>query len=225
MKNFLTLILLILSVSAFSQTPEKSKWKLGGKFAPELATSRNAYAIHNIEPDMCHMATPFHKRTLSYSVGIVTQYSITKKLDLGIGASFAKRNIADLCTTDGSLIIIGPHPEWPSFSLNPKGYFTMHYVEVPIFTRYEFLDGWFGIHTEAGVTTRYILDQARYNNTQFVLTGQVGFGVNLELYDSFNLSYTTYYNRKLTDFTTNTVYWNSNRISFELKGIYQFNKR
>jgi Outer membrane protein beta-barrel domain len=221
LKNILSFLILFLSFLGNAQIAEESRWEFGLKFSPDLTTSRKAYQIHNVPADPCHNKFIFYQRTFSFTGGLIAQYDITEKLTLGMGIDFVRRNVSALCTTEST---IGPHGIIDVVHGSMWGvsrYYTSIHFEVPIYFRYNFFDTKLDLHADLGVATSFdISDNTPYDYSRWVLRGIAGLGINYDLTKDINLSYTTIYKRKLTDFTNQTIYWNVNSLSFEFKVLY-----
>lgn len=213
MKTILATIALLTSLISFAQIEELGKWKIGmtGSFDNHLSSNFNATPYGNdcgFAPGGCIVEAP--TSTFGYSAGILTQYSITRRLEVGIGALYSKQynTIPEFYPTCGN----------GCYYLNYIPGAT-NFIESPVFVRYNFLKTKLNFHIESGVTTTFGLEKMLYDASRFTLKGHSGLGMSYTIGNLINVSATAFYKRKLTDFNRNTDYSAPNYVSFELRTL------
>lgn len=216
MKTIITTLVLLISLSSFSQIEQLGKWKIGASASYDMDLYTGFNNIDIVDPGFapggCYGNDYYGTR--GYSAGIVGQYSIRPRLEVGIGATYSKK-----------------HNQYGSsnyFTYDPLLCYEYYYapsasnfLDVPVFLRYNFLKSKLNFHIESGVTSTYTLDKFDYYNTsKFAFKAQGGLGVSYTIGQLINISATTFYKRKLTDFNRSTDYGPKNSMSFELRTVF-----
>jgi len=209
MKTIITSLAILISLSSYSQIENLGKWKIGTtvSYDMDLNSFSSLYSSSGIAPGGCYepYPSPYTTRSRGYSAGVIGQYSIFDKLEVGVGAIYSKKYNNYGYPTDYLIAIY--------YVPNPS-----NFIEVPVFARYNFLKTKLNFHVESGVSTSYILDKSFYSSdSRFAMKAQAGIGMSYTFMNLLNVSATTFYKHRITDFSRKMNYSSPNSLSFELR--------
>ncbi len=192
MKKLTTILLLFLCMTAFcsSDTIGRKEFKLGIIFSPEGLTEISKLRLdgdngYNLE-----------RSYFNYVVGIVGQFPITQKLDIGTGITYSQQDLKGTyyCAYCNSLPF---EPE----RLN------LRFLEIPVFIQYNLLNSKIKLHVQAGFIGSYLISRPDLNlynrqdlnyasNTSFnrpLSKGFLGIGTNIDIGKKINFQLTPTY--------------------------------
>ena len=192
MKKFVTTILCFAALTSFSQSSLKkqSKLKIGFTFSTDMnltssSISDSRWSHYEMEPS-----------EFNYTTGIIGLLSIKPSVAIGSGITYSNKDYSvsyycDVC----------------DYGFDTRSLQTQQrFIEIPIFVRYQFINGKFGLHGETGFTGSYLFKEIenKYglvpNCNNFLLSGQLGLGIDIALGQKIDFSLTTRYTRSLSDF-------------------------
>ncbi len=191
MKLLPTLLLALYGATAFAQSNGSSDgWKIGLNFSPdqylnstELQTSE--YTGYELQP-----------AGFSYTTGATLQREIAPSIDVGAGIGVSRKGYAGTFYCHTCDFGFAPQPE-PIIQW---------YKEAEVNARYRFIDKKYGMHVEgaligghhrAPITT---LELGAIMGNNYLLSGQMGLGANVDIGSHFNLSWTATYRQSFTNF-------------------------
>lgn len=214
MKTTILILSILISGYGFSQEDFK-RWKIGSSISYDGSMRGGfIYGSNGIAPGGCVVQEPAFD--FDFTAGIVGQYSLTKRLEIGSGLAYSRKtdlesNYYFIC---GNGLICPPLIAIYAPMQN-------NFLEIPVFVRYNFLKTKFNFHVEAGTTGGMMLNE-NYFSSKYRLDGQAGLGISYTIADLINLSATTFYGRRLTDFDRNSIIMYPNSLSLEFRAAFIF---
>jgi hypothetical protein len=215
MKAFLISILILSSLTGFCQDKldNKGSWNVGMTFSQDI------YFNSKTIPTGSETGFSLDPSGFSFSSGFVGLYTTKSKFDIGSGINYSQKVFSETYYCNVCDFLMAPTPNTIS----------QHFIEIPLFVRYNILDKKFGIHADAGLTSSYLINSndtklegtLPFNKFQF--TGQIGLGISLNLGKRINLILLSAYRYPFTGLSNGTNI-NFNSVSIETGFTYRLKK-
>ena len=223
MKNIILLLVILLSLTATSQTEKDKpdKWKIGLTMSPDIYLNSTSLTVgdgtwgYNLKP------TGFN-----YTIGFNAQLIIKPKLAIGTGITYSQKKFL------GHYYCHVCDPFFPTYELMKQ-----RFIEIPLFVRYNIIDKKFGFHLETGLINGFLTNDIKpkfegavlfgppfrdgWYTREFLLSAQFGIGVNLDLNQRINVSLTNSYRHSLTDFSESDKNFKFRSLGFVAGVVYR----
>ncbi len=193
MRSAIISCIIFFSLAAFCQTEpvKQDKWKLGIAFSPDV------YLIPSDFSEGNYVGYDLNRSPFKFSTGIIASLAVKPKIDIGTGIIFSKKDFSGtgychVCMSD--FIYMPPQPVT----------IKQRYLEIPVFVQYNILNKKLDLHLQAGLTSGFLTSKPTgelISHNKFLFGGQLGIGMNLDLGQRFNLSWTTLYRHPLKNFS------------------------
>lgn len=196
MKNLLTVLFLLYSLTGFSQpgTEKRANWKVGLMFSQDFYRSTSIAsdksAGYYLEPS-----------DFNFTAGLTGQFTIKPKLEFVTGVTYSKKDFTGTYYCHVCDFSVLPQPEL----------IRQRYLEVPALLRYNFLDKKLGLNIEAGLLGGYRTNniETQYGHdelfgSRYLLSGQAGLGASYDVGQKISLSLTTVYRSLLKNYSKET---------------------
>jgi hypothetical protein len=231
MKTLLLSFVLLLAAASFGQSKDFKRWKVGtmssfdkqlneihlspeelnGLFPEGFNPNKSIYIPDNATEKI----DPIE---INFTTGIIGQFSLTEKLEIGMGLAFSKKTFRKYY----HLI----YHNWNGTIVTQYNYYideSNSYFDIPAFLRYNFLKSNFNFHLETGLNTSYYLDQRpTHVASKWSMLGSIGLGASYKLGNGIQFSTTAFYKKKFIDFDRSQEIFHSNSLSFELRTAFIF---
>lgn len=191
MKKLIVIILVLVSEAGFSQSFSelKDKLVLGVAFSPDFYLSPNPI---NLEE---HRGYTFNRYGFNSTTGLVGKIKVRSRLAVGTGIAYSQKDFSStyFCTTCRFFVPINPVHE------------KLRYLEVPTFLLYQILDRKVDLFVKAGLASGFLISEDKsifvgehLDKKRFLLSGQLGFGANLDMGKGVSLILSPIYRHSLT---------------------------
>ena len=192
MKTFITIILLLSTLTVLSQnnSENRDKWKVGVTISPDIYF--NSTSILTTEETGYRSLDP---SGFNFTSGLVGQLSVNTNFDIGSGINYSRKDFSGTYYCNVCDFAVSPKPE-------P---IKLRFIEIPIVVRYKIFDKKFDVYVDAGLTSGYLTNtiNTRYEGTlsanKFQLGGQFGLGIDLDLGQRINLFLSSDYKQSFTN--------------------------
>jgi len=192
MKNLIVLSLVLATLTGISQTDndKQDKWKIGITMSPDIFLNSTSLTTGELSGYDLKLSG-FH-----YTIGFIGLLAIKPKLYIGTGISFSQKDFSGtyychVC----DFISQGPET------------IKQRFIEIPLFVRYNIVDKKFGFHVETGFINGFLVKDLKpkfeepLSTKKYLLSGQFGLGIDIDLGQRINISLTSTYKHSITNFS------------------------
>jgi hypothetical protein len=192
MKHFFIFILFFSSLKVFSQTDDQhqDKWKIGWIYSIDHFYSNSV----SFGDQTGYYLT---QHSIKFTTGAIAQLTIKPKLEIGAGIEYSNKRCNEIY-----YFPMDPTIDYIIFDSELE----LRYIEIPVTARYNFLNKNTHLHIETGLINGFLIKNKNtvYDRklpiNNFLLSGELGAGVNFNMDSGINFSITTVYRHSLTEF-------------------------
>ena len=189
--KLIMVILIFCSLTGMSQRErlKHNKFNIALVFSPDISISKSkttmnagGFTVHDIQ-----------QKPFNFSTGLIGYLTIKRKYEIGTGIIYSSKDIVGTWSCNYCDQATAPQPELVK----------LRYIEIPVLARYHLSISKLDLFVEPGLTSSLLTNEPiRYGTlpiNKFLLSGQFGLGINIDLGKRINLTGTTMYRHSLTD--------------------------